>query len=177
MKKVLSMVLAAMMLLSLCSFAAAEDVVELEFVYHKTESNAIDAMETADALVLASPVHYAGISGAMSAFCDRLFYASGGWANKPCACVVSARRAGTTAALDQLVKYPMISNMPVVSSQYWPMVHGACAEQVAQDEEGLQTMRQLARNLLWLVQCIAAGDAAGVARPETEARTFTNFIR
>ena len=86
-------------------------------------NDAIDAMETADALVLASPVHYAGISGAMSAFCDRLFYASDGWANKPCACAVSARRAGTTAALDQLVKYPMISNMPVVSSQYWPMVH------------------------------------------------------
>lgn len=113
----------------------------------------------------------------MSAFCDRLFYASDGWANKPCACVVSARRAGTTAALDQLVKYPMISNMPVVSSQYWPMVHGACPEDVAQDAEGLQTMRQLARNLLWLLQCMAAGDAAGVARPETEARTFTNFIR
>ena len=64
-------------------------------------NDAIGAMETADALVLASPVHYAGISGAMSAFCDRLFYASDGWANKPCACVVSARRAGTTAALDQ----------------------------------------------------------------------------
>ena len=96
-------------------------------------NDAIDAMETADALVLASPVHYAGISGAMSAFCDRLFYAGGSWANKPCACVVSARRAGTTAALDQLVKYPMISNMPVVSSQYWPMVHGARPEDVAQD--------------------------------------------
>ena len=104
-------------------------------------------------------------------------FASDGWANKPCACVVSARRAGTTAALDQLVKYPMISNMPVVSSQYWPMVHGACPEDAAQDAEGLQTMRQLARNLLWLVRCIAAGDAAGVARPETEVRTFTNFIR
>ena len=140
-------------------------------------NDAIDAMETADALVRASPVHYAGISGAMSAFCDRLFYAGGSWANKPCACVVSARRAGTTAALDQLVKYPMISNMPVVSSQYWPMVHGARPEDVAQDEEGLQTMRQLARNLLWLLQCIAAGDAAGVPRPETEARKFTNFIR
>ena len=113
----------------------------------------------------------------MSAFCDRLFYAGDGWANKPCACVVSARRAGTTAALDQLVKYPMISNMPVVSSQYWPMVHGARPEDVAQDEEGLQTMRQLARNLLWLLQCIAAGDAAGVPRPETEVRKFTNFIR
>ena len=71
----------------------------------------------------------------------------------------------------------MISNMPVVSSQYWPMVHGARAEDVAQDEEGLQTMRQLARNLLWLLQCMAAGDAAGVPRPATETRKFTNFIR
>ena len=120
-------------------------------------NDAIDAMETADALVLASPVHYAGISGAMSAFCDRLFYASDGWANKPCACVVSARRAGTTAALDQLVKYPMISNMPVVSSQYWPMVHGVRAEDVAQDEEGLQTMRVLARNMTFLMRSIALG--------------------
>ena len=100
-----------------------------------------------------------------------------GLAYKPAAICASARRAGTTSALDQLVKYPMISNMPVVSSQYWPMVRGACPEDAAQDAEGLQTMRQLARNLLWLVRCIAAGDAAGVARPETEARTFTNFIR
>ena len=106
-------------------------------------NDAIDAMETADALVLASPVHYAGISGAMSAFCDRLFYAGGSWANKPCACVVSARRAGTTAALDQLVKYPMISNMPVVSSQYWPMVHGARPEDVAQDEEACRPCASL----------------------------------
>ena len=154
-------------------------------------NDAIDAMETADALVLASPVHYAGISGAMSAFCDRLFYASDGWSVTSSAAMnmisaegfamvslcAQARRAGTTAALDQLVKYPMISNMPVVSSQYWPMVHGARPEDVTQDEEGLQTMRQLARNLLWLLQCIAAGDAAGVLRPETEARKFTNFIR
>ena len=94
-------------------------------------NDAIDAMETADALVLASPVHYAGISGAMSAFCDRLFYAGDGWANKPCACVVSARRAGTTAALDQLVKYPMISNMPVVSSQYWASAGLACGGPLA----------------------------------------------
>ena len=129
-------------------------------------NDAIDAMETADALVLASPVHYAGISGAMSAFCDRLFYAGGSWANKPCACVVSARRAGTTAALDQLVKYPMISNMPVVSSQYWPMVHGARPEDVAQDEEGLQTMRTLGRNMAFLMKSIALGkEKLGLPEP------------
>ena len=140
-------------------------------------NDAIDAMETADALVLASPVHYAGISGAMSAFCDRLFYASDGWANKPCACVVSARRAGTTAALDQLVKYPMISNMPVVSSQYWPMVHGACPEDAAQDAEGLQTMRNLARNMAWLLRCIELGRQNGMEPPEAEGGSVTNFIR
>ena len=137
----------------------------------------LDELDSIDAIVVGSPVYYAAASGQITSFLNRLFYAGGSWANKPCACVVSARRAGTTAALDQLVKYPMISNMPVVSSQYWPMVHGARPEDVAQDEEGLQTMRQLARNLLWLLQCIAAGDAAGVPRPETEARKFTNFIR
>ena len=67
--------------------------------------------------------------------------------------------------------------MPVVPSQYWNSIHGRAAGEAEQDGEGLQTMRQLARNLLWLLQCIAAGDAAGVPRPETEARKFTNFIR
>ena len=142
-----------------------------------TVNEIIEKARTCDGFVFGSPVYYAHPSGRILSYLDRLFYAGDGWANKPCACVVSARRAGTTAALDQLVKYPMISNMPVVSSQYWPMVHGARPEDVAQDEEGLQTMRQLARNLLWLVQCIAAGDSAGVPRPETEARKFTNFIR
>ena len=130
-------------------------------------NDAIDAMETADALVLASPVHYAGISGAMSAFCDRLFYASDGWANKPCACVVSARRAGTTAALDQLVKYPMISNMPVVSSQYWNSVHGNTPEEVRQDKEGLQIMRTLGDNMAWLLKNARYVSMPGIAYWET----------
>ena len=139
---------------------------------------ALDRMQACDGLVVGSPVHYAAAGGSITSFLDRMFYAGGSQLRtKVGAAVCSARRAGTTAALDQLVKYPMISNMPVVSSQYWPMVHGARPEDVAQDEEGLQTMRQLARNLLWLLQCIAAGDAAGVPRPETEARKFTNFIR
>ena len=140
-------------------------------------NDAIDAMETADALVLASPVHYAGISGAMSAFCDRLFYASDGWANKPCACVVSARRAGTTAALDQLVKYPEFFHMPLVSGSYWPMVHGSNPEQVLQDAEGCAVMQELGRNMAWLLRCIEAGKAAGIDHPQNPPRPMTNFIR
>ena len=73
--------------------------------------------------------------------------------------------------------YFQMTNMPLVSSQYWNQVHGNTPEEVKQDIEGLQTMRQLARNLLWLLQCMAAGDAAGVPRPATETRKFTNFIR
>ena len=140
-------------------------------------NDAIDAMETADALVLASPVHYAGISGAMSAFCDRLFYASDGWANKPCACVVSARRAGTTSTLDQLSKYFTICGMPIAPSQYWPMVHGNTPEDVLKDEEGLQIMRNLGRNMAWMLKCIEAGKAAGIVAPTAENDKRTNFIR
>ena len=131
-----------------------------------------------DALVIGSPVHYASASGPITAFCDRLFHAAAGaLAYKPGAAVVSARRAGTTAALDQLNKYFSINNMPLVGSQYWNMVHGNTPAEVLQDEEGLQTMRGLARNLAWLLKSIAAGKAAGIPMPEKEARIKTNFIR
>ena len=141
-------------------------------------NDAIDAMETADALVLASPVHYAGISGAMSAFCDRLFYASDGWANKPCACVVSARRAGTTSTLDQLSKYFTICGMPIAPSQYWPMVHGNTPEDVLKDEEGLQIMRMLGRNMAYMIRAFALARENGLLPPEMEKpKKRTNFIR
>ena len=92
--------------------------------------------------------------------------------------VPSARRAGTTATLDQLNKYFMISQMPVVSSQYWNMVHGSCPEDVKKDEEGMQIMRVLGRNMAWLLQSIEAGKKAGIScpQPETEKKR-TNFIR
>ena len=141
-------------------------------------NDAIGAMETADALVLASPVHYAGISGAMSAFCDRLFYASDGWANKPCACVVSARRAGTTSTLDQLSKYFTICGMPIAPSQYWPMVHGNTPEDVLKDEEGLQIMRMLGRNMAYMIRAFALARENGLLPPEMEKpKKRTNFIR
>ena len=98
--------------------------------------------------------------------------------HKPGAAVASARRAGTTATLDQLNKYFMISQMPVVSSQYWNMVHGSCPEDVKKDEEGMQIMRVLGRNMAWLLQSIEAGKKAGIScpQPETEKKR-TKFIR
>jgi multimeric flavodoxin WrbA len=111
-------------------------------------------------------------------FMDRVFFASRGrLAYKPAAAIVSARRGGTTAAFDQLNKYFTISNMPIVSSQYWNMVHGSTPEDVKQDLEGMQTMRTLGNNMAWLLKAIQAGKAAGIEIPEQEKRVFTNFIR
>ena len=108
---------------------------------------------------------------------DRFFYAGGCFAHKPAAAVASARRAGTTVTLDDLNKYFGIRQMPVVSSTYWNMVHGSKPEDVKKDEEGLQTMRNLGRNMAWLLKCIAAGKENGVEPPMSENTNRTNFIR
>ena len=132
----------------------------------------------ADGFVFGTPVHWASASGAITSFMDRVFFAAGGkMRGKPAACVASARRAGTTATLDQLNKYFYICGLPIVPSQYWAMVHGSKAEDVAQDLEGLQIMRSLARNMAWMVKCFAAGKAAGVEPPALEPVVRTNFIR
>lgn len=132
----------------------------------------------ADGFVFGSPVHWASASGALTSFMDRLFYSAGSvMRGKPGACVVSARRGGTTAALDQINKYFYICGMPIVPSQYWAMVHGARREDVAQDAEGLQTMRSLARYMAWILKCIAAGKAAGFDVPSLEPGLRTNFVR
>jgi multimeric flavodoxin WrbA len=133
--------------------------------------------EQADAFVFGSPVYYASANGSMIAFMDRLFYSGNCFALKPGACVVSARRAGTTAALDQMLKYLTISNMMVVGSQYWAMVHGNKPEDVQKDLEGMQIMRTLGRNMAWLLKCIEAGKQTGIPLPEREKRQWTNFIR
>ena len=139
---------------------------------------AAEKARTCDGLVVGSPVHYAAASGQITCALDRLFYSAGAALRlKPAAAVVSARRAGTTAALDQLNKYFTINQMPVVSSTYWTMVHGREAGDVPQDEEGMQTMRNAARNMAWLLKCIEAGREAGVLPPEAERGCQTNFIR
>ncbi len=136
----------------------------------------------ADGFVFGSPVHYASAGGAIVSFMDRAFFAGSNSADrpfylKPAAAVVSARRAGTTAALDQLNKYFTISQMPVISSRYWNMVHGTKPEDVARDLEGLQIMRVLARNMAWFLKCKEAGTKAGVPLPRREETIRTNFIR
>lgn len=135
----------------------------------------------ADGFIFGSPVHYAAASGNLTAFMDRVFYSDGcgkgrAFYLKPAAAVISARRAGTTAAFDQLNKYFTISQMPVISSRYWNMVHGYTPEDVQKDKEGMQTMRILARNMAWFLKCKAAAEAAGVPLPKTERTVMTNFI-
>jgi multimeric flavodoxin WrbA len=138
------------------------------------------ALKAKDAagFIFGSPVHYAAAAGAITSFMDRLFYAHGrSFRGKPAAAVVSCRRAGSTAALDQLNKYFTISGMPVVSSVYWNMVHGQTPADVAADAEGMQVMRALGANMAWLLKCIEAGRRAGIEMPAPEQRIFTNFIR
>ncbi len=138
----------------------------------------VEKAKEADGFVFGSPVYYASASGALRSLMDRCFYSGGAaFSYKPAAAVVSARRGGCTNAFDQINKYFTINNMPVVPSQYWNMVHGAQAEEVKQDEEGMQTMRTLAKNMAWLLRCIEAGKAAGIDRPAAEKKLRTNFIR
>ncbi len=137
-----------------------------------------DRLEEFDGVVVGSPVYYAGPSGQICAFLDRLFYSSGKrMAGKVAAAVVSCRRGGASAAFDRLNKYFTICNMAVIGSQYWNQVHGNRPEEVLQDAEGLQTMRTLARNITYWLQARAAAENAGISLPETEPRQSTNFIR
>ena len=138
----------------------------------------IEKAKEFDGFIFGSPVHYAAASGQLTSFLDRLFFASSAnMHNKPGASVVSSRRGGATSAFDQLNKYFTISNMPIVSSQYWNMVHGHTPDEVRQDLEGMQTMRTLGKNMGWLLKSIQAGKEAGVQLPEKETRAITNFIR
>ena len=134
--------------------------------------------KAADGFVFGSPVHYAAASGNMTSFLDRVFYSASAetFRFKPAAVVTAARRGGNSAAYEQLLKYPGISHMPIVSSQYWNMVHGANAQDVEQDLEGLQTMRTLARNMTFLMRSIALGrEQYGL--PQREPFQPTNFVR
>lgn len=136
------------------------------------------AVKEADGFVVGSPVYYASPSGEVIAFLDRLFgMAEADLRFKPAAAIASARRGGTTATLDVLNKYFLYDQMPVISSRYWNMVHGNTPEDVMKDEEGVQIMKTVGRNMAWILKSIEAGKAAGVAQPEAEQKIFTNFIR
>jgi multimeric flavodoxin WrbA len=141
-------------------------------------NDALKLLDDADGFVFGTPVHYAAAGGSIGGFLDRLFYAGGSkMAFKPGAAVVSCRRGGASAAFDQINKYFTINNMPIASAQYWNMVHGTTPEEVVQDEEGMQNMRTLGRNIAWLVKCIALAKENGLDHPQLEAKIKTNYIR
>lgn len=136
-----------------------------------------------DGFVFGSPVYFSGMNGNLMSFMDRVFFSASAqnphpFRFKPAAAVVSARRAGTTSALDQMNKYFFHQQMPIATSRYWNMVHGNTPEEVQQDKEGLQIMRYLGRNLAWLLKLKEVGAQAGVPFPvQEERRAATNFIR
>ena len=147
-------------------------------VFDDVVNTLIEKAKTADGFVFGSPVYYAHPSGRVQSALDRAFYAGKyAFAGKPGTAVVSARRGGTASSFDVINKYFGISSMPVVSSTYWNMVYGNTPDEVRRDEEGMQTMRNLGRNMAYLLRCIEAGKAAGIEAPAQEGAFKTNFIR
>ena len=137
----------------------------------------VEKVRLADGLILGSPVYFAGANGAFCALLDRAFYSQReAFAGKPGAAVVSCRRGGAESAFDRLNKYFTISQMPVVSSQYWNAVHGNTPDDVKQDKEGLQIMRTLGNRMAWLLKSLAVAKSS-VQLPPPEERINTNFIR
>lgn len=138
----------------------------------------IEKAKEADGFVFGTPVYYAHPTGRILSLLDRVFYAGGAnFAYKPGAAIASARRSGSTASFDVLNKYFTINNMPIVASQYWNNIHGNKAEEALRDEEGLQTMYLLGKNMAWLLKCMDAGKAAGINHPVPEQKIKTSFIR
>ena len=145
-------------------------------------NNFVEYARNFDGFVFGSPVHYGSADGGITAFLDRAFFVNytGGkkvFEHKPGAAIVSARRAGTTAALDQLNKYFSITQMPMITGRYWNMVHGHTPDEVRQDLEGMQNMRILARNMAWFLKLKESGEASGILIPKQEDVVYTNIIR
>ncbi len=144
-------------------------------VFNDLVNETAPLLAEADGVVIGSPTYYAGANGQLHAFLDRLFYSTAGAVNKTMkvgATVVSSRRAGSTSVFDEINKYFTISSMPIVSSTYWNEVHGFTAEDVEKDLEGLQTMRNLGRNMAFLIKAINASKSE---IPAQERGVFTNF--
>ena len=139
--------------------------------------------KTSDGFVFGSPVYYAHPSGRIQSFLDRLFFSTmnadryASLRHKPCASIVVARRAGTSASFDVLNKYAGISQMITVGSTYWNEFHALTKDDVPGDPEGLQTLRNLARNMVYVMRCLKAGRDAGIREPENESAVLTNFVR
>ena len=146
-------------------------------VFDDEVNRAAPLFDEAAGLVVASPVYYASANSTLTAFLDRLFFSTPfDKTMKVGACVVCGRRGGCSSTFDQLNKYFTISGMPVASSQYWNSIHGLLPGEADQDEEGKQTMRTLARNMVFLMKSIELGKKE-FGLPETEERVGTHFIR
>lgn len=145
-------------------------------VFDDIVNECIDKSKDADGILLGSPVYYSGIAGSMKCFLDRFFYAGSYLHYKVGAAVVSARRAGTVETFQQLNNYFNLRNIVIAPSHYWNEVHGSNAEDVMKDEEGVQIMRTLGRNMAWLLKTMEYGKNA-VPLPEQEEVIHTNFIR
>ena len=138
----------------------------------------VEKIDSYDGFVFGTPVYYGGPSGQILALMNRLFYtAAPKMAGKPVSAVVSCRRGGASAAFQQMNMHFMMTNMIVITSQYWNQVHGNTPDEVMQDAEGLQTMRTMAENMTYVLRCVEAGKAAGVPAPAYEPKERTNFIR
>ena len=170
-----------------CTYTALSEVARIlkeEGLEARIEQASMDKAEierlssavlSADAVVVGSPVYYASASGLVTYFLDEVFNrVSGKVRLKPAAAVVSCRRGGASATFDQINKYFSISEMVIVSSNYWNQVHGNTPEEVMKDEEGMQTMRVLGRNLAYTVKAFRN---AALPLPEAENKIKTNFIR
>jgi multimeric flavodoxin WrbA len=143
----------------------------------------VEKAAKADGFVFGTPVYYAHPSGRVQSFLDRVFFSSMcsdlyvAFRHKPVASIVVARRAGTSASFDVLNKYAGISQMLTVGSTYWNEFHALTKSDVPQDPEGLQTLRNLSRNMIWVMKCIQAGREQGIQPPCTETGALTNFVR
>ena len=151
-------------------------------VIQDTVNDFTELAAQADGFIFGSPVYYFGMNGTLKCLMDRAFFSSGAkdphpFRFKPAAAITSGRRAGTTTTLEQMNKYFLHQQMPVITSQYLNMVHGNTPEEVRQDEEGLQIMRTLGRNMGWFLSLRQAGEKAGIPLPRQEERIGTNFIR
>ncbi len=149
--------------------------------YDDTVNEFVRTAGSFDGFVFGAPVHFASSAASMTSFLDRVFYSdklSGrdSFRLKTGAAIVTARRAGTTAALDRLNKYLSYAEMPIVSSRYWNMAHGNTPEEIRRDTEGVQIMRVLGKNMAWLLRSIEAGKKNHIPLPEKEPRISTNFI-
>jgi multimeric flavodoxin WrbA len=176
-----------------CTYTALKEIadelnrneIDSEIIYIKSLERSIDKefinevkekVENSSGIIIGSPVYYAAPTAIISSFMTKLMTVldKKKIALMPSASIASARRAGTTCTIDQLNKFFTISQMPIVSTQYWPMVHGNTPSEVQKDEEGLQTMRILAKNMAYMIK---AFDKANIEKPEFETKLKTNFIR